>query len=264
MFKWFTARRRDRIVRRHPIADALWHDVVSATPVLAALDQSELRRLREMATVFVAEKSFVGTHELVVTDYMRVAVAAQACLLILNLGLGYYRDWYTVVLYPTAFVASRETEDEDGVVHTGYEELDGESMTGGPMALSWEEVDPRTASPEGNVVLHECAHKLDELTGDPNGLPPLHMDMRVSNWSAAFTAAFAHFDAAVASADELEFDDYAATDASEFFAVMTESFFSTPQRLREEYPAVYEQLARFFRQDPARRLSRSAPVPPTH
>lgn len=226
------------------------------TGALDGLTENELLRLRELSTIFVAEKSFVGTHELVVSDFMRVAVAAQACLPILNLGLGYYRDWFTVVLYPGAFVAHREVADEDGIVHTGYEELDGESMAGGPMALSWEESDPRAIDREANVVVHECAHKLDELTGEPNGLPPLHTNMRLDEWSAAFARAFEHFSATAehaAAADDFEFDDYAATDAAEFFAVMTEAFFENPAALQDEYPAVYAQMRQFYRQDPALR-----------
>ncbi len=256
MPKWFTAWRRDRILRRRPIDDGLWGEVVRATAALEGLTENELLRLRDLSTIFATEKTFIGTHELVVSDFMRIAVAAQACLPILNLGLGYYRDWYTVVLYPGAFVAHREIADEDGIVHTGYEELDGESMAGGPMALSWEESDPRTIDRASNVVVHECAHKLDELTGEPNGLPPLHANMSLDQWSTAFARAFEHFSETAehaAAADDFDFDDYAATDAAEFFAVMTEAFFETPAVLQDEYPDVYEQMRQFFRQDPALR-----------
>lgn len=256
--KWFTAWRRDRILRRQPIDDAVWQEVVHATKSLAGLNDNERTRLRELATIFVAEKPFVGTHDLIVTDFMRVAVAAQACLLILNLGFGYYRGWYTVVLYPGAFVAHREVADDDGIVHTGYEELDGESMAGGPMALSWEESDPRNDERESNVVFHECAHKLDELNGEPNGMPPLGAGMSISAWSTAFARAFEEFSAEAelaAQEEDLEFDDYAATDAAEFFAVMTEAFFETPAVLLDEYPAVYEQMRLLYRQDPVQRLA---------
>jgi Mlc titration factor MtfA (ptsG expression regulator) len=258
VFKWLTAWRRARILAQQPIDDAVWQRVVRATRSLHALNTDDHARLRELATIFIAEKTFVGTHDLMVDDYTRAAIAAQACLPILDLGLDYYREWFTIVLYPGAFVANRSTEDEDGIVHTGYEELDGESMAGGPMALSWAEADPECAEAganvAANVVLHECAHKLDELTGIANGLPPLHSGMRVTEWSAAFTAAFEHFSAAADGDAVLGFDDYAATDPAEFFAVMTEAFFESPATLRKAYPLVYAQLMAFYRQDPARRL----------
>lgn len=266
MLDWLRAKRRARILARRPIPDALWQDVVEATPFLRALDDAERARLRTLATLFVADKTFVGTHELAIDDYMRVAVAAQACLPILELGIDYYRDWLTVVMYPGGFVAHREVEDEDGIVHTGYEELDGESMAGGPMAISWQETDPRSSPDSPVVVLHECAHKLDELTGEPNGLPPIHPRMSRHDWAAAFSDAYERFATAAdeAEAADLEFDDYAATDAAEFFAVMTEVFFTSPDELFAEYPRVYEQLKAFYRQDPLARFNRTTRALPAY
>src|SRR5262249_44974135 len=158
-------------------------------------------------------------------DTMRVTIAAQACLPVLNLGLDLYRGWYTVILYPGAFVAHRETPDEDGIVHTGFEELDGESAQDGPVVLSWDEAQPLPEHEPYNVVIHECAHKLDELTGAPNGLPPLHADMNVAEWSRVMNAAYDDFNDRLNRDVELPFDDYAASDPAEFFAVVSELFF---------------------------------------
>jgi hypothetical protein len=46
-------------------------------------------------------------------------------------------------------------------------------------------------------------------------------------------------------------DPYAAEDPAEFFAVCAELFFDVPQDLRAEYPDVYAQLKKYFKQDPA-------------
>jgi len=48
-------------------------------------------------------------------------------------------------------------------------------------------------------------------------------------------------------------DAYGARDPAEFFAVASEAFFTDPERLYAAFPEVYEQLARFYRQDPRRR-----------
>jgi len=254
--------REDALVRRRPIADADWAALVGRLPVLAHLDAQDLATLRRLATLFARTRSFVGTHGLEVSEAMRAAIAIQACLPVLHLGLEYYRDLRTVVVYPGAFVAERRYEDEIGIVHEGEEELDGESMEGGPMALSWDEVDPEREDDSTNVVVHECAHKLDELTGAPNGLPPLHPDMSIATWAAAFSDAYEHFAArvdvleAAGSEEPLVIDDYAASDPAEFFAVTSEAFFATPKALAEAYPDVYAQLARFYRQDPAARATR--------
>ena len=251
MLQRWRAWRRARILRRYAIADAVWRRVVEELSILARLTNNEVDRLRELSTLFLHQKTLVGAHALNVDDYMRVVVAAQACLPILNLGLTYYRGWYTVILYPGAFVAPREVEDETGVVHSGFEELDGESAEGGPVVLAWDEARPRPIGEAYNVVLHEFAHKLDELNGAPNGLPPLHTGMSVAAWSTAMNAAFETFNAIIERGDEPPFDDYAGTDPAEFFAVITELFFTVPAELRTEYPDVYAQLAAFYRQAPA-------------
>jgi hypothetical protein len=250
MLERLRAWRRTRVLERHSIDDLLWQRVVGELPILDRLDVDELARLREIATLFLHQKRIVGAHELAVDNYMRVTIAAQACLPILNLGIDFYRGWYTVILYPGAFVAHREVHDEDGVVHTGYEELDGESAEGGPVVLSWEEARPLPDGDAYNVVVHEFAHKLDELTGVPNGLPPLHAGMSVEAWSAALAAAFDSFNAELDRGEEPPFDDYAGTDPAEFFAVVSELFFTAPDALDDVYPRVYEQLRAFYRQDP--------------
>jgi Mlc titration factor MtfA (ptsG expression regulator) len=254
MLKWLRARRLARILDRHAIPAALWQRVVDDLPILDRLTDDELARLRELATVFLRQKTFVGTHDLAIDEYMRTVVAAQGCLPILNLGLDYYRGWYTVILYPGAFVAHRELhDDESGVVHTGFEELDGESAEGGPVALSWDEARPRGDDDDGyNVVIHEFAHKLDELTGAPNGLPPLHRGMSVAAWSTALSAAFDAFNDRLDRGEEPPFDDYAGTDPAEFFAVLSELFFTAPDVVHETYPDAYAQLSAFYRQDPVR------------
>ncbi len=242
--------RRARILERHAITDPLWHRCANELHILDRLDDSELARLRELTTLFLHQKKIVGAHELEVDDAMRITVAAQACLPILNLGLDLYEGWYTIILYPGSFVAHREVHDEDGVVHTGYEELDGESADGGPVVLSWEEAKPLPADEVYNVVVHEFAHKLDESNGAPNGLPPLHADMSVVSWSTVMSAAFEAFNDLLDRNEEPPFDDYAATDPAEFFAVISELFFAAPDVLIEAYPDVYAQLRAFYRQDP--------------
>ncbi len=142
------------------------------------------------------------------------------------------------------------------------------------MILSYEDValaaDAEARVAGYNVVIHEFAHKLDMRNGDPNGFPPLHAGMGAKEWKAAFKAAYEDFcgkvDAAErlterrmqAALDRLPIDPYAAESAGEFFAVASEAFFETPELLAPAYPAVYEQLRLFYRQDPRARLKQRA------
>ena len=210
--------------------------------------------MRELATVFLHQKTFVGTHGLEIDDYMRVVIAAQACLPILNLGLDYYRGWYTVILYPGAFVAHRELHDESGVVHTGYEELDGESAEGGPVALSWDEARPlapttgrrrlQRRDPRIRAQTRRTDRRAERLAAAASGY-----ERRA--WSAAMSAAFDTFNDRLDRGEEPPFDDYAGTDPAEFFAVLSELFFTAPDVLHDSYPDAYAQLSAFYRQDPA-------------
>jgi len=103
------------------------------------------------------------------------------------------------------------------------------------------------------VVIHEFAHKLDMLNGEPNGYPPLHAGMQRSSWAAAFTAAYEDFCRKVDSGFDVGIDEYAAESPAEFFAVISEAFFESPATVAATYPEVYAQLVKFYRQDTAAR-----------
>ena len=249
--------RRRRVLREHAVDSALWRRVAHSLPFLDGLDDADQRRLRELALLFLAEKQFAGARGFELTDQMRLSIALQACLPILNLGLDWYDGWVGIVVYAGDFRLKRSETDEAGVVHEWDDELAGESMPGGPVVLSW---DATLASHDPdeddlmNIVIHEFAHKLDMRNGAADGQPPLHSGMSRERWRAVFDAAYRHFCDAVDRGKETFIDPYAAEHPSEFFAVVSEVFFEWPHELKADYPEVYEQLALFYRQDPALRL----------
>lgn len=240
---WLTDWRRRRVLDKHRMDDALWH---RATASLDFLPKSG--KLRELVLLFLAEKEFTGTHGLEVTDVMRVSIAAQACLPVLELGLDWYAGWTGVVVYPGDFRVRRSELDDSGVLHEWEDDLAGEAMPGGPVVLSWDAAAHDNAI---NVVIHEFAHKLDMLNGAPDGLPPLHAGMDRRAWHDAFRVAYEGFCDAVDRDKDTWLDPYAAENPAEFFAVISESFFIAPAETRRRYPDVYQQLKLFYRQDPA-------------
>jgi Mlc titration factor MtfA (ptsG expression regulator) len=248
--KWWTQWKRRRVLGRHAIDDGLWRRTVLGLPFLGELERDDAARLRELTLLFLAEKAFSGAQGLEPTDAMRVAIAAQASLLILNLGLDWYDDWVGIVVYPGDFRVRRRDVDDTGVVHEWNDTLAGEAMPGGPVVLSW---DSAAHATEMNVVVHEFAHKLDMRNGAADGLPPLHADMDRRAWHDAFRVAYDGVCDAIDRGRETWLDPYAAEHPSEFFAVLSEAFFEQPQETRRRYPDVYDQLRLFYRQDPARR-----------
>lgn len=249
--RWWT----QRILRRERIPLPLWRSVVEQVPVLRGLDRREQHRLRELASLFLHEKRFSGADGLEISDFMRVTIAAQACLLVLNLGLDYFAGWVEVIVYPGAFVAPHRQQDETGLVHESRRAMGGEAWSKGPVILSWADIDPAGRKKGGNVVLHEFAHKLDMLNGAANGMPPLHADMLRERWTEDFSRAYQVLYRQVEHHRHTDIDPYAIESPAEFFAVISEYFFEQPRLLHEGYQGVYEELRCFYRQDPLARSS---------
>jgi Mlc titration factor MtfA (ptsG expression regulator) len=247
---WLRNWRRRRLLEHHRVDDALWRSVTRALPYLRGLATQDLRRLRDMSLVLLVEKDFTGARGFELDDAMRLSIAVQACLPVLHLGLDRYDGWSEVIVYPGDFRVPISETDDVGVVHEFKDARAGESWPRGPVVLSW---DTAANAPDMNVVIHEFAHKLDMANGEADGLPPLHSGMDRRVWTEAFRAAYEGFCDAVDRSKETWLDPYAAESPGEFFAVVSERFFTDPAETRRRYPDVYEQLRRFYRQDPAAR-----------
>jgi MtfA peptidase len=246
---------RRRVLAQSAIPEALWREALESLPFLAIYSDAELHKLRDLVVLFLSKKNVVAARGFLVTPQMRVVIAIQACVLILYLDPRYFDGWETVIVYPDEFVSELEFEDEVGVVHRRHEPLAGESMPGGPVVLSWQDVEA-SADWEAagmNLVIHEFAHKLDMRSGAANGCPPLPAQMPPRSWQKAMNAAFEHFRARVEQGEDTAIDCYAAESPAEFFAVLSEVFFVDPTLLLHEYPKIYELFSWFYKQDPASR-----------
>ena len=232
------------------ILDADWSRAIQHCAHARALSPTDRNRLRELTSKFLATKSFDGAAGFEPTPSVCTVIGMRACIPILNLGMNYYRGWRDIVVYPADFRVRDEYMDHAGVVHRDARVLCGQSLSQGPMVLSWDAVVSDQGAPGRDVVIHECAHKLDILNGAPNGFPPLHAPMSTERWSRTFNDAFEEFSTAVETDRETGLDPYAATDPAEFFAVTSETFFTEPMILLKEFASVYAELAEFYRQDP--------------
>src|SRR6202162_214890 len=249
--KW----KRKRALASSAIRQPLWREALEPLSSIAVSTDAELARLRELVVMFLSEKSIVGGGNFELTPVMRVAIAIQACVLILNLDPRYLDGWENVIVYPDQFVTDLEFEDDAGVVHRRTEPLAGEAVLGGPVVLSWPDVEAGADWDNAgmNLVIHEFAHKLDMRSGDANGCPPLPAEMPPRSWQKAMSAAFEHFRARVEKGEETAIDSYASDSPAEFFAVLSEVFFADPTLLLHESPKTYELFSWFYKQDPASR-----------
>ena len=260
---WLVERRRQRI-RAQPFP-ADWRDILKRrVPYVRALPADLQLQLKQHIQVFVAEKAFIGCDGLQVTDEIRVTIAAQACLLILNRPRGYYPNLRQILVYPGSFVVQREHTDGAGVSHHGHQVLAGESWEQGQVILSWRDTLQDAATPDDgrNVVIHEFAHQLDQETGTANGAPVLARREHYARWAKVLGAEYQQLQARAGRPDrrgyededsqdgDSLFSDYGATDPAEFFAVISEVFFEQPQRMADQHPALYQELARFYGLEP--------------
>ena len=241
--------------RPRRLSEAQWSRNLQTFAYAQKLSKTEQQELRALCARFLSAKSFEGAAGLSITDDMRARIAVHACVPILNLGFDCYNGWTSVVIYPGDFRVHDEYMDEYGVVHQAVQDLCGQSLSPGPMVLSWEALMEEDAAPaDQNLVIHECAHKLDILNGAANGFPPLRADMKWDDWTRDWSASYDRLCARLNTGENSRLDAYAAEDAAEFFAVMSETFFTAPHIVYEDFPAVYKQLQAYYRQDPYLRM----------
>ncbi|MGV6858792.1 MAG: M90 family metallopeptidase [bacterium] len=236
---------------RDPLTQAVWVRTLQRARLLSHLDQTQIKNLRALTSQLLLEKTFSAVQGLELSEEIKAVIATQACVPILNIGLDAYDGWIEIIVYPGSFHVSQEQVDESGVVTEATHLLSGESWGRGPLILSWEDVlrDTDTPRPGHNVVIHEFAHKLDMLNGRANGMPPLHPDMPIEAWTEALSTAYARLQHRLEHHHHTDINPYAGTNPAEFFAVLSEYFFTAPWVILEDCPPVYHQLKTYYRLD---------------
>ncbi len=246
MFSKFKRWREQRILAKSQITLQQWQRAQSELPVLDQLDEDDQSKLFKLATLFLNYKTISGAHGFEITDAVRQSIALQACLPILNLNLDWYSGWSSIIVYPAGFTSTTSEVDAFGVTHTKNNHRSGEAWLRGPVILSWKDTEHAGIRDGHNVVIHEFVHKLDMLNGRANGFPPMQKGMEQSTWTKQMGNAFEDFQLN----PKPGIDRYGATNPAEFFAVLSEVFFETPDLLIEAYPDLYKLMTQFFLQSP--------------
>lgn len=250
LYFYFT-RWRNQWLRSRPFPESWLPILCAALPVYSSLSAQEQLKLRQLIQLFIARKRFYGCNGLVITDEIRVTIAAEACLLLINKGWSVYPKLASVLVYPTAFRVERDQHNADGTVTSGGNSLLGESWSNGKVILSWDDVENgvRDFTDGHNVVLHEFSHQLDAESGSTNGAPRLSHNSYKS-WATVFSANFESLRGSSLRGEKTVMDEYGTTNPAEFFAVATETFFEKPHQLYKKRPELYEQLSHYYQLDP--------------
>lgn len=266
MLGWLKAFCSARPSPSKQIPQDLWDLTLSRYPFLAQQPATDLLRLRQLTGQFLRQKEFHGARGMTLTDEIAVAISAQACLPILNMGPGpqvlhWYDDFVGIVVHPGEVLARREMTDDNGVVHHYSEVLSGEAMEGGPIMLSWQDVQAagESAVQGYNVVIHEFTHKMDMRDGQADGCPPLwagFMGAATARqarelWLMALQTDYQRFRERVIIAERFGgpppwLDAYGAESIDEFFAVASEAFHVNRPQFTQDFPALQPLFEAFF------------------
>ena len=249
IWRWHKHQTRQKILASH-LSDYERTVILQAVPIYQRLPDKLLRPLEGKINLFLDQVEFIGCDGFEIDDEVALSIAAQACLLVANKDM-WYQNLQTVLIYPGAF-KSRTKEHHGYVVRERETVRIGESWARGPVILSWEHTEKGALnSNDGhNVVMHEFAHQLDELSGYTDCAPILQRDHSQGEWNRAFYDAFTRLEDDVNAGRKTKIDPYGATSPEEFFAVVVELFFERPAELHHEEPKIYEQLSKFFKLDP--------------
>jgi len=230
-----------------------WRKIVEKNvEIYNHLPEKLKNELHGLVRIFIAEKNFEGCNGLEITDEIRVSIAAQASILLLNRKTNYYPKLYTIAVYPGAYMA-KSHKNMGGNVHIEEPSVRlGESWMNGKMVLAWDHVKqgPLYYKNGHNLVMHEFAHQLDQEDGVSDGAPILNDTNGYGAWSEVFSDEYGTLRKKVSKNMKTVMDDYGATNPAEFFAVATETFFEKPQQLKKKHPELYIELQKYYRLNP--------------
>lgn len=251
-FKPAYIKHKRQLITKKPFPNE-WRAILKhRMPYFRALPTDLQLQLKQHIKVFIAEKQFIGCQGIVIDDEMRVTIAAQACLLLLNRKTDYYPKLKQILVYPSLFIVNNQQQDTNGVIWEKQNILSGESWEFGKVILSWHTAIEDAAQPyDGhNVVIHEFAHQLDQEDGHSNGAPILASSKDYAQWSSIMAQEYANLQYQANHQQFSIFNYYGATNPAEFFAVVTETFFEKPLEFSQQHPTLYQQMSHFFKLDP--------------
>ncbi|GGP81191.1 zinc-dependent peptidase [Shewanella ulleungensis] len=249
--RWRKQRKHQRITAQ-PFPNA-WRTILKARfPYFKAMPTDLQLQLKKHIQIFIAEKQFVGCGGFVINDEVKVTIAAQACLLLLNRQTDYYPKLKQILVYPAAFIVEQNRTDIAGVQSTQRNVLLGESWEYGKVVLSWNSTLEGAADPfdGSNVVIHEFAHQLDQEDGTANGAPPLNDITAYRSWSQTLGEEFKQLQHCAVHQKPSLFNYFGATNPAEFFAVISETFFERPAEFYQQHQKLYKELSQFYHLDP--------------
>jgi Mlc titration factor MtfA (ptsG expression regulator) len=258
---WLFKNLRRKRIKNKPCRDD-WLKIIEANvPYYNSMPPDDKIELQQHILIFLSEKCFEGCGRLEITDEIKVTIAAYACILLLHRKTDYYPRLRSILVYPKTFVAPHKSYLPGGIIAEGDIPLRGQSWHKGPVILSWDDVRHSYADAHDgqNVVFHEFAHQIDSTGGESDSSEVLKRRSSFIAWARVLQKDFEKHKKAVSKNLPTLLSKYAATNEAEFFAVATEFFFEKPHQLKKAHTELYNELKRFYNQDPAAIIEHRTP-----
>lgn len=248
---WRVRRRclRRMLVMQQPFPDQ-WEQILRLhVTFFKSLNEMEKARFRQLVQIFLDEVQITGIRT-EVDETIRVLVAASAVIPIFGFHDWEYHRLREVLIYPDSFDEAYQNTGEASIVGmAGLHHLSGVMILSKPALLAGF---ARHAG-QHNVGVHEFAHLFEKEAGE-YGLPPEVPWPAVRQWLKYVARELAR-----PSKRGAHINAYAYTNEHEFFAVLAEYFFTSPESLKRRDPGLYALLRDLFHQDTDSLLSFGPP-----
>ncbi len=226
-----------------------WKAILEANiPLYKRLGADLQKQLDGLVKVFLSEKEFEGCGGQKITDEVRVTIAGQGCMLLLNRKTKYFPKLHTIYVYPSTYTAKQTGRDGMG---SGQGRL-GESWQNGPVVLAWNSVTggANNIHDGKNVVFHEFSHRLDQEDGSSDGAPVLESRSCYATWAKVLGKEYEALRGKAKKRRRSVLSRYGVTAPAEFFAVATEAFFEKPKQMQKKHPELYDELKGYYKVNP--------------
>jgi Mlc titration factor MtfA (ptsG expression regulator) len=203
------------------------------------LNSEQKLEFAEIIRKFINKFIFTGKEGIVVTDEMRITIAAGYAKLNMGYDFGKLYSFSEIFIFPHAY---RDTEKQ--VKHLGKTSINGY------ISFSWEYILKGEANLHDgvNLALHEFSHALViEMMQSK-----IEFKMEYFIVKQIYNSGIKEINA-IKNGKEPTFRKYAYTSPNEFFAIAVEVFFELPEKLIQYHWKTYRNLCILLRQNPLKK-----------
>ena len=194
------------------------------------LTQKEKKYFEYRVADFISEYEFIGKESLVVTDQMKVLIAATSTMLTFGMKNYLYEVFKRIIIYPEEYYSTIDEEYHKGEYNPRMRTL----------VFSWKHFleGYRIDNDNHNLGLHEFAHALNFQALKSN-------DTSMIIFKDMYTEILEYIHRSENAERFMQSDYfriYAYTNRFEFIAVILEHFFETPQQFKLKFPELYHKV----------------------